>query len=137
MKKLAIRTTLSLLFLLALLFGPGDSPVGVTLWASAVAVAFVFSVTYFTGYAPLFASSMLIALTVVAPFAVLCAVGLPVWGTWTASASQVATHIFYPIVFGGVRFFVPLIAGAAILVLLGHRVVPNNSSKRTRVPRAT
>ena len=130
MKKLAIRFGLLLALLGSFIFDPIDGHGGVLLWLTISATVFAFAVPFLTGRAPIFIVTGLITVTVALPLLVLCAIGLPTYGSWSKSAAQVAHDmlVFDPY-HGLLPMLIPTFVAIVLVALLGRYIGPNNSFK--------
>jgi hypothetical protein len=131
MKRIAILTLLIVLFLCAYLFlSPADQPTGSTLWATLWSVVFGVCVVHWTGRSWLFVFGTAFAICAAFPFAMLCFIGRPVYGSWLASATTVMSYIQRDNPLGVFQLIVPAVFAAIVAWSLGRRALTVHSSGR-------
>ena len=136
MKKLIIRIALLLVYLPTTAFGPFTDFVSVIWWDTLVALAFALAAIYLTGRAYFFVPITVAIVTVSMLFVTLCAIGMTVFNTWSNSATHVVHNLIHLNPYYTLYLFLPTVITILFVRLVGRKLVPNNSSKRTRVPRA-
>jgi hypothetical protein len=127
MKKLAIRLGLLLALLVAFILDPFHGQVGVLLWGTITASVFAFAVIFLAGRAPIFIVTALIAVTVAFPLVILCAIGLPAYGSWSKSAAQLVHNMRVYDPYHGLYMLVPTFVAIVLMSLIGRYISPNNS----------
>lgn len=90
LKDLGIRFALVLACLVVSMLMPFSSLIAILLWNSAAAIAFAFATSHFVGRSLLFIPSVILLVTVVFPFVILCLIAMPMHHSWQASAKAVA-----------------------------------------------
>lgn len=115
-----IRVALAALLLAAMLLSPVQA-VGATLLETFWATAFASSVAYFTGRAVALVASVTFVLCALLPFALLCRIGLPAYGSWSASAAALFSDMQTDSRLGVLQFLVPAVVATAMAWLLRHR----------------
>ena len=123
MKKIANRVGFVILFVVGMLLlpNPAHGPIGSALWDTIWAIAFAAGIVYFTGPALVFVPVVVFLFSAVLPFAILCRIGLDAYGSWSASAIQVASHIHRDDPLGGLALFVPTIMATIVVCFFGRR----------------
>ena len=105
MKKIAIRVSFVVLFVVGMLLpNPGDGPIVSAIWGALWAIAFAVGIIYFTGSALVFVPFVVLMFSAVLPFVILCRIGLNAYGSWSASASEVVSHLRTTIRWEGLRY---------------------------------
>lgn len=114
MRKIAIRFVLATFFLLALTFLRPDfgGRFVALLTDSSWAVVFAVAVFKLTGRARMFVPVTVFLLTALLPFLVLCWIGLPSNGTWSASAGAVISSMRRHGLLWGIELLIPTLISA-------------------------
>ena len=130
MKKIAVRVSFVLLFVVGILLpNPGDGPIVSAIWGSLWAIAFAVGIVYFTGSAVVFVPVVVLMFSAVLPFVILCRIGLDAYGSWSASASEVVTHLRHDDPLGGLALFVPTIVAIIAVSFFGHMSLTSASRR--------
>lgn len=112
LKNLGVSFALVLAYLIVSMLVPFSSLMAIHLWNSAAAMAFVFATTRLIGRSPLFILSVVLLVTIVFPFVILCSITMPMHHSWQASAKGVAISMLALNPFHSLYMFVP--AGMAM-----------------------
>jgi len=112
LKKLGICFALVLAYLFVSMLVPFSSLMAILLWDSAAAVAFVLATNRLVGRSPLFIPSVVLLVTVVFPFIILCLIAMPMHHSWQESAKAVAISMLTLNPFYSLYKLVPV--GAAV-----------------------
>lgn len=126
MKKIAIRFAFVVLLIIASFSEPSavHGPIGAAVWDAIWALVFAAATVYFTGGAPWFAPLIVLMVSAVWPFAILCGVSLSTYDydSWSGSAIRVASHMFHYDPLAGIALFVPTIITFIALSFFGDRL---------------
>lgn len=112
LKKPGIYFALVLACLFVSMLAPFSSFMAILLWDSAAAVAFVLATNRLVGRSPLFIPSVVLLVTVVFPFVILCLIAVRMHHSWQESAKAVAISMHTLNPFHSLYMLVP--AGVAV-----------------------
>jgi hypothetical protein len=130
MKKIAIRVSFVILFVVGMLLpNPGDGSIVSAIWGALWAIAFAVGIVYFTGSALVFGPVVVLMFSAVLPFVILCRIGLNAYGSWSASASEVVSHLRHDDPMGGLALFVPTIMAIIAVWFFGHMSLTSASRR--------
>lgn len=131
MRIIAIRFVLAAAFFFALIFSTTESGGQITslLIDSILSAVFTLAVLKFTGRAYVFVPLTVFAFTALFPFAVLCRIGIPSYGTWSASANAVLSSMrSHGLLWGG-EMFVPTLVSAFLAWFLFQRLLVDREGR--------
>jgi hypothetical protein len=131
MRKLAVRLLLSVAYILAEMLSlllPFSGPNLAAIWSTIVGLALAFAAVYFTGRATVFVATVTFFVSALLPFLVLCRIGMPAYGTFSASCATVLLHMQHNNILGAFQLVVPVVVATIGAWLLGRPPLTIRSS---------